>query len=256
MDSNPMPLDVTATYRALRWGTAILGLALPPLLWIGARVLAGDPLQDSMSAYYYTVMRDELVGVLFAVGSLLVLYKGYTWLEDWALNLAGVFLAGVALFPTGSSAAGAAGSPIHGSFAVLFFVSIAYVCVFRASDTLVLIPEQAVANRFRRIYQLLGMLMIFSPLLAVLLDYLLQPGSRARSSIFFIEAAGVYVFAAYWIVKSIEVARTGSETLAARGKLSTRRHGVGDAFKRIPVERAEYLPGEEAARAAGGAVQR
>jgi hypothetical protein len=237
-----------ATYRALRWATAILGLALPWVLWLGGRILAGEPLEESMSAYYYTGMRDELVGILFAVGSFLVVYRGYTWLENWALNLAGFFVAGVALFPTGSRDAGASGSPLHVLFAVSFFASIAYVCIFRASDTLALIHEETVARRFRKVYQLLGGLMILSPLLALLLA-LPEPGSRARSFIFFVEAVGVYVFAAYWIVKSLEIARTDSERLAVKGKLATRRHGLRDAFSRIPVERREVPLGEDTARA-------
>jgi hypothetical protein len=57
-----------------------------------------------MSAYYHAIdslypdqgipgqgsMRNEFVGILFAVGALLFAYQGYSRLEDYALNLAGV----------------------------------------------------------------------------------------------------------------------------------------------------------------------
>ena len=33
------------------------------------------------------VMRNEFVGILFAVGALLIAYQGYSWLEDYALNV-------------------------------------------------------------------------------------------------------------------------------------------------------------------------
>jgi hypothetical protein len=44
-------------------------------------------------------MRNEFVGILFAVDTILFLYQGITRLEDYALNLAGVFALGIALFP-------------------------------------------------------------------------------------------------------------------------------------------------------------
>ena len=53
-----------------------------------------------MSAYYHAgqgVMRNEFVGILFAVGALLFAYQGYSRFEDCALNLAGVLALGIAL---------------------------------------------------------------------------------------------------------------------------------------------------------------
>lgn len=41
-------------------------------------------------------MRDLLVGSLFAVGPLLLIYKGFSFAEDWLLNAAGVLIIGVA----------------------------------------------------------------------------------------------------------------------------------------------------------------
>ena len=230
--------QMQATYRALRWGVVILGLALPWILWLGGRLLAGEHLQASMSDYYHTVMRDEFVGVLFAVGALLVLYRGYTRLENVALNLGGLFLAGVALFPNaGPGRAG--GLTLHGTLAVLFFASIAYVCVFRAADTLGLMHDEVRERRFRTAYRALGGAMLLSPLAAALLAAVLQPGPGARSLIFFVEAAGVYVFVAYWIVKSVEIGLTGSEALALAGRLVTPVHGARDLFRRIPVQRVD-----------------
>jgi len=231
MDASPLQPHESATYRTLRWGTALLGLALPWVLWIGG-LLGGRPLQDSMSAYYYTVMRDEFVGILVAIGALLVVYRGYTQLENVALDLAGVFLPGVALVPMRE---GGSGLSLHGTFAVLFFLCVAYVCLFRAGDTLGLVANDAVRRRFRVVYRLTGGLMVASPLIAVLLSFLLEPRSPWRAVVFFAEAAGVYVFAAYWIAKSIEIRITDSERLAMVGKLWARRHGLADVFRPIEV---------------------
>jgi len=233
MGATPLQPHESATYRTLRRGTAVLGLALPWVLWIGGR-LAGQPLQGSMSAYYYTAMRDEFVGVLIAVGVLLVVYRGYTRLENVALDLAGVFLAGVALVPMGQGGGG--GLSLHGTLAVLFFLCIAYVCLFRAGDTLGLVAQEEVRRRFRIAYRVTGALMIASPLVAVALSLLLEPGSPFGAVVFFAEAMGVYVFAAYWIVKSREIRLTDPERRAMTGELSTRRHGLADAFRPIEVK--------------------
>jgi len=232
MAATPLQPHESATYRTLRWGTALLGLALPWVLWIGG-LLAGQPLQDSMSAYYYTAMRDEFVGVLVAVGVLLVVYRGYTLPENLVLDLAGVFLAGVAFVPMGQGGGG--GLSLHGTLAVLFFLCIAYVCLFRAGDTLGLVTDEEVRRRFRVAYRVTGALMVASPLIAVALSLLLEPRSPFRAIVFFAEAVGVYVFAAYWIVKSREIRITDSERRAMAGELSTRRHGLADAFRPIEV---------------------
>jgi hypothetical protein len=238
MKSPKLQGPMRATYRTLRWGLPVLGLALPWLLWIGGRI-AGLHLQGSMSAYYFTPMRDEFVGVLVAVGALLVLYRGYTELENWALNFGGVFLAGVAFFHMNPPGCGAACSSVnpHGVLALLFFACIAYVCIFRASDTLGLMVDATRAKRFKRAYRILGALMILSPVIAVILRYTLQaPTGGERSLIFFVEATGVYVFAVYWMVKSREIAITDSERKAMEGKLVVKPHGVRDVLRlHIPV---------------------
>jgi hypothetical protein len=221
----------SATYFTLRWGIALLGVVLPWLLWLGG-LLGGRPLQDSMSAYYHTGMRDELVGVLIAVGVLLVVYRGYTQLENLALDLGGAFLAGVALVPMSQ---GGGFFSLHGTFAVLFFLCIAYVCLFRAGDTLVLVTDPARRRRLRLAYRITGTLMLASPAVAVALSFLLVPGAPWRSIVFLVEGAGVYAFAAYWVVKGLELRRTGAERLAMAGELSTRRYGLADAFRTIEV---------------------
>lgn len=242
MDPRELRAHIRSTYFALRTGMAALALALPWLLWIGGRLFAGLPLQASMSAYYHGgggAMRDELVGILVAISLFLVLYRGFTRFEDWALNLAGLLLAGVALVPMPWDCGDSCGGfSLHGAMAVLFFLTLAYVCIFRASDTLGLIPDRDQARRFRSAYRWLGAGMVASPLVAVILTFLLQPRLQARSTVFFVEAAGVYVFAIYWIVKSREIALTDSEGLALDGKLATRSYRAADLFKPISVDRA------------------
>jgi hypothetical protein len=78
MSQNP-PLDnlLVISYLTLRKVIGLLGLALPFLAMVGARLLFHTGLQVSLSAYYHTGMRDVLVGILFAIGFFLGGYKGY-----------------------------------------------------------------------------------------------------------------------------------------------------------------------------------
>ena len=80
----------------LRLGLAVIAFAFPLLLWIGGYYLGHLHLAGSMGAYYHAIdslhpdqgipgqgsMRNEFVGILFAVGALLFAYQGYSRLED------------------------------------------------------------------------------------------------------------------------------------------------------------------------------
>ncbi len=243
MKSTDLRGHITATYINLRIGTAVLAIILPFVLWIGGHIRSDLPLLGSMSAYYHAgngAMRDEFVGVLFAVGAFLYLYKGFTGLENFALNLAGAFVIGVAVFPMEWGCGNSCSNfSLHGTFAILFFLSIAYVCIFRASDTLGLIPDQTKIKRYKNTYRLLGLGMVASPVLALILTWVLQPHTEDRLTGFFAEAFGVWVFALYWIIKSREIALSNSERLAIEGSLSTRQHRAVDVFKQISVDHVE-----------------
>jgi hypothetical protein len=243
MPSTDLQEHIRATYFMLRKGLAALAFALPLVLWIGGRIFGGLSLQQSMSAYYHSgdgVMRDAFVGIMFAVSFFLILYKGFTYFEDWAFNFAGVFLILVALVPMEWGCGTACSSfSAHGTFSLLFFLCIAYVCIFRASDTLDLMEDEAAANRFRGIYRLIGGAMIGAPVIATIISFMLNlegSESEPRSTLFTIEATCIYIFMAYWIVKSIEITRTKSDKLAMEGKL-TLQYQPRDVFRKISVKR-------------------
>lgn len=218
-EQNPEELrnHVTATYFTLRTGIALIACFLPLVLWVGGLLRFGLGLQTSMSAYYNTGMRDVFVGVLCATGAFLYLYKGFGDRENYALNAAGVFAVLTALIPPGGVVIEPFMLTPHGFAGVLFFVAIAYVCIFRASDTLPLMKDRRAADMYSRAYKILGWGMIVSPLGAYLLNLLLLSGSETGAYIFFIELLGVWTFAAYWILKSRELAQTDAEVLAAAG---------------------------------------
>jgi len=225
------------TYRILRRGIGLLAIALPLILAIGGYVVHRLPLQDSISAYYHAfvptsqppglldvagngVMRNWFVGILWAIGVFLYLYRGFGRRENIALNIGGLLLVVVAMFPMdwtcGSSCPKVS---VHGVAAILFFLAIGYVCIFRSGDTLGLIKNPGDREFYRRWYRIIGIIMWVFPLVVAVLEFFkLRPfGTR---TIFFVEVAGIWTFSAYWLLKNRELSRTDADDAAARGDLS------------------------------------
>ena len=197
--------QISASYFRLRCGMAVLAIAFPLVLWIGGGV---GHLQASISDYYHYHggrLRDVFVGVLWALGAFLFFYRGYSRGEDRALNLAGVAAVVIALFPDDYPASAPATwiGRLHGAAAIGFFLLIAYVCVFRSGDTLAVLADVARRHAFLRTYRVLGLLMVALPLSVTALRFA-WPGLRVAT--FLMEVAGIWTFAAFWLVKSREIA--------------------------------------------------
>ncbi len=195
-----------------------MGIAFPFLLWcIG--VFKGVALQDSMSAYYHAneTTRDIFVGILFAIGFFLCLYRGFTDKENWALNLAGVFAFGVALFPMEWNCGDACNRfSWHGFFAISLFLCMAYVCIWCAPDTLRLLKDKQKRKFYSMAYKLLGLGMILAPAVALLFTAILR---RFHAYTFIAEFVGIATFASYWLTKTRELAYTEPELKALSGEL-------------------------------------
>jgi hypothetical protein len=102
--TDPGARDYIRSYVFMRRAIGWLGFALPPLLVLGEPLVFDDrpvPL-GSLSAYYYSGFRELFVGMLWAIGVFLVIYK---WpertRESRVSSAAGVLVVLVALFPTG-----------------------------------------------------------------------------------------------------------------------------------------------------------
>lgn len=223
MKPDGLEKHILSTYLTLRFGIAVIAILFPALLYVGGKLYAGLPLQDSMSAYYHAAvdghsMRNWFVGILFAVGAFLYLYKGYSNKENIALNFAGAFAVGIAIFPMEWNCGDhcAKVSP-HGVSAVLFFISIAFVCLRCASDTLKFIDSETTRNRFRALYRSLGVALVLSPIGAFLITAVFQ---LQGSLTFFVEALGILAFSAYWIAKSREIRLSELERRATRGEVA------------------------------------
>ena len=230
--------QVKATYTALRIGAAVIAFIFPHLLWGGGKI-AGVTLRDSMSAYYWATpdqpcpcgenpdrsckqkgtevntaltssprekafkpgtMRNWFVGLLFAIGTLLYVNQGHSRKEDVALNFAGLFAVGIALFPMPWDCHHHSFSP-HGFCAISFFLCIAFVSAICSRDTLVLIKDLKVRARYQKTYIGLAVAMVASPIAAYAFNFI----TSQRSPVYWAEFFGIYAFAAYWCVKTKEM---------------------------------------------------
>ena len=208
MDIEKLKKHIIKTYFILRFGIGVLAILFPFLLWIFG-LFKGVPLQDSMSAYYHAnqTTRDIFVGILIALGLFICLYRGFSTRENWTLNLAGIFAIGVALFPMEWDCGDACRKfSLHGFFAVSLFLCMAYVCIRCASETLHLLKNPSIEDRYRKIYKWLGIGMIIAPIIAWVLTVVFR-----HAYVFIIEFVGIAIFAAYWLVKSHELKSTEPE---------------------------------------------
>lgn len=209
-------LEPHSEYRA---AIGVLGIVLPPAVWIGARSM-----ESSISAYYYTGMRDWFVGTLWVIGVFLFFYK-YSptpaadpksglhivksgWADALLGKIAGVAAVVVALAPTAPPPGTGTEPPIigmvHGIAAAVLFGTLSLFPLVLFSQS-----RQGTA-----MYRACGVLMLV--LLAALIAYALGPESMRQALapwrlVFVLEWALIWTFGFSWFVKGV---RTGAGTMA------------------------------------------
>ena len=92
------------SYLGVRRAVGVIGAALPPAL-VGAGWAAGVPVQDDMSSYYHTPLRDLFVGATCAVGVFLFCYRGHDRAENWTANVGCLAALGLAFCPIDANSA-------------------------------------------------------------------------------------------------------------------------------------------------------
>jgi uncharacterized BrkB/YihY/UPF0761 family membrane protein len=195
------------SYLTLRKAVGILGISLPFVVALGAWIIHQTRIQESISAYYYTGMRDVFVGMLWAIGFFLLSYKGYERADTIASILGGIFSIGVALFPTAPE--NPTGKQqlieaIHMTFAALFFFTLIYFSFFLFTKT---DPKKTPTRRKLQrniIYRVCGIVMAACILLMTI--YFILP-NRDTSPItalnpeFWLETIAIEAFGISWLVK-------------------------------------------------------
>jgi hypothetical protein len=141
-DGHPLVLSFMAVRRIIGY----LGIALPLLLVPTAWGVYGVPLQNNLSLYYHTPVRDLFVGVMCAIGLFFFVYRGRDRVEDWSANLACLFAVGLAFFPVDPAGLTLASSPgvaperslatlpivgvVHNLCGMGFFLTLAFYSLF------------------------------------------------------------------------------------------------------------------------------
>ncbi|HUO51730.1 MAG TPA: hypothetical protein VMT93_04360 [Gemmatimonadaceae bacterium] len=205
----PPPADdsLVLSYLALRKAIGIIGIALPFVLAAGKWIFEGPGIQPSISAYYYTDMRNVLVGSLCAIGVFLMAYRGYARADAIAGRLACAFAVATALFPTAPEPVATPHETLigrfHLGFAASLFLTLAYfcLCLFRRTDPAKKMTDQKVWRN--RIYTVCGWTIIAAIAAIAAVKFLLTGNDAfmALDPIFWLEALAIFAFGWSWFVK-------------------------------------------------------
>lgn len=198
--------QLTLSYLGVRRGVGFLSLALPVVLIIGKLWLDGGRIEDSISAYYYTVMRDYFVGSNCAVAVFLLCHR-YRPADNYLSTAAAISLVGLSLLPTtqaGTSPTSTqmAVGTVHFLCATLYFFLQAYFAFFLFTRT---DPDLAPTRqkRLRNIlYRSCGLVIVACLGLIVATNLLLSDQIRHElSSLFWLESIATWAIATAWLVK-------------------------------------------------------
>lgn len=195
-----------------------LGLLMPFGVRIGAYIFEGIHTTDSISAYYYTGMRDIFVSTLVMVGILLSCYRTPAWHDNAVVIIAGLCAIGIGLFPMDPVFASAVLAKFpemattkcyinrgilgyHFIFVTGFFSLTCYLVYFRFEA---FTPREPTKQKIMRnwIYKICGLTMFAASLVIgtlVLLD--------KAASIFWPETVAILSFGIAWLVKGQTVLR-------------------------------------------------
>lgn len=229
MNNQELQQHILSTYNSLRLGMIIIGAATPILvvLWGWWWNIEWQP---SISNYYFAPrgnvweyspypVRVLFGGIMFAVGSFLYLYKGFTKWENRLLNVAGLAAIGVAMFPMYAETGYIPiSNKLHVGCAFILFFCIGATAVFCHNATLQWVADEQKRKKYKAIYFVIGALMVVSPFIGIAMAYASQ---AVANRIYWIEAAGIWAFSAYWITKSLELNETEMELNAVKGNIDT-----------------------------------
>jgi hypothetical protein len=212
------PRELVVSYRKLRRAVGTVGLLLPLVLGPGGWLL-GVEIQDTMSSYYHTPLRDVFVGALFSLGMLLYCYRGYDRVESWTANAAAVLAMCLALFPldegTDPLLPRSPSGVIHTLSGGAFFVVLAIYSLHHFTRT----GGDRLDRQRRLIYLTTGITLLVSTAAMGTLILLgrgqLGETIRAYNLLFWLEWIAVWAFAAAWLTKGrMIVTEIAAELLA------------------------------------------
>jgi hypothetical protein len=199
--------SLVISYLGLRKAVGIIGIALPFVLVLGKILVDGAGLQSSMSGYYYTGMRDVLVGSLCAIAVFMISYRGYERKDDLAGDVACVFALGLALLPAMPEAnvtpMDRTIGHLHVVCGVGFFLVLAYfsLVLFRKTDP----TRPPTRKKLQRnaVYAFCGYAILVCLGLMIAAVVLMPEGSPLRrlAPVFWLESGAIVAFGVSWLTK-------------------------------------------------------
>lgn len=204
------------SYRALRRMVGCIAVGLPVVLLLSSLILRGVPgmpphgLPPSISAYYYTPMRNVIVGSLCAIAFFNVCARGYDWRDEIAGIISAISAMGMVFFPTWPPAwipSRGDGLPswvneAHHVFAEFFFGTLAIMCLFLFRSTAINRPLTRAKRRRNAVYLACGYVMVVCGI-TDFLCHQIQPIPQwgPVGSIFCCEFVALEAFGVAWLVK-------------------------------------------------------
>lgn len=191
----------TNTYFSLRRAIGIIGMLLPFVLMLGNYLyFRGEFVLPSISQYYHSPMRDVFVGGLISMAAFMFFYSGYSRWDRYAGVLAGLLTLGVVLFPTSATAASGGGGA-HGIFAILLFLDLAAISLFRFPS-----KRPGVAKQPTDTLQLICGFIMLGCVAAVLLYFGARGFAKSEGSfIFIVESIALITFGISWFTEGLDL---------------------------------------------------
>ena len=196
------------SYLGLRKAIGTIGVLFPFILIFGNMIATQQfSVEESISDYYHTGMRDIFVACLCAMGVFLFSYRGHERKDDIAGDLAAIFAIGVALVPV--TPRGSVDSfdiilgYLHVLLALSYFIILIYFCLVlfkKSAPNVTPTPQKLLRNR---VYTLCGYAIIVSIVLMAIAFVLVrtQPALREIKPILWLEVVAICAFGISWFVK-------------------------------------------------------
>ncbi len=200
--------QLVVSHLILRRCVGIIGLALPFGLALGLAIHPqGDGVQESISRYYHTPMRDLLVGALCAVGVFVAAHNGYRRKDRIAARITGLAAIGVALFPmsiTDATTLEIVLDKLHLVSSAIFFLGLAYISLRVFPDPDPNSPPLPGKPARNRLYRSTGIVILVALAAMATYSVLRDPGNDPLESLrplFWLESLGIVSFGTAWLVK-------------------------------------------------------
>jgi len=209
LDHHPHAHSVVMSYLGIRRSLGLIAFMLPLVLGPSGYLLFGIDIQENMSSYYHTPMRDVFVGSMCAMGIFLFCYHGYDSLENWTGNLAALSAMGVAFCPLDQNS-----DPLQQSTAIgyihtlsggVFFTTLAIFSLYHFPRGHFGLRLKTRDEQRDALYFATGITIVGCMTLMAIQLFLLPAALRSFLNqfkfLFWMEWISVWAFSAAWLVK-------------------------------------------------------